>query len=119
MSTDQSNRQGRMLPSPPLSLWYLIGFTALAHIVVPLFLRGLRVQSPALFDNLGKPKYTAVFSRNPDHWKLQLRLLWCVLSGRAWSETSGGVRALAGIVWLAYTGSFVSLGVLGWNAISS
>jgi hypothetical protein len=106
-----------MLSSPPLSLWYLIGFTALAHIVVPLFLRGLRVQSPALFDNLGKPKYVKVFSRNPDHWKLQLRLLWCVLSGRAWGETSGGVRALAGMVWLAYAGSFVSLGVLGWDAI--
>lgn len=108
-----------MSPSPPLSLSFFIGFTALAHIVVPLFLRGLRVQSPALFDNLGKPKYTTVFSRNPDHWKLQLRLLWCVLSGRAWSETSGGVRALAGMVWLAYAGILVSLGVLGWSAICS
>jgi hypothetical protein len=108
-----------MSPSPPLSLWYLIGFTALAHVFVPWFLRGLRVQSPALFDYLGKPKYTTVFSRNPDHWKLQLRLLWCVLSGRAWVETSGRVRALAGMVWLAYAGGFGSLVVLGWDAISS
>ena len=108
-----------MSPSPPLSLWYLIVFTALAHVFVPLFLRGLRVQSPALFESLGNPKYTTVFSRNPDHWKLQLRLIWWVLSGRAWRETSGGVRDLAGLVWLTYAGSFASLGVLGWSAISS
>ena len=108
-----------MPPSPPLSLWYLIGFAALAYVFVPLFLRGLRVQSPALLENLGKPKYTTVFSRNPDHWKLQLRLLWCVLSARAWRETSGRVRALAGIVWLVYVGIFASLGVLGWDAINS
>lgn len=84
-----------------------------------MFLQGLRVQSPAVFDYLGKPQYTTVFSRNPHHWKLQFRLLWYVLSGRAWVGTSGDVRALAGMVWLAYAGTFASLGVLGWDAISS
>jgi hypothetical protein len=105
--------------SPPLSFWYFIGFAALAHVFVPLFLRGLRVQFPACFVYLGQPNYTTVFSRNPDHWKLQLWLLWCVLSGRAWGQTSGGVGALAGMVWLAYVGIFASLGVLVWDAISS
>ena len=108
-----------MSPVPPLSLWCLIGFTALAHVFVPLFLRGLRVQSPGIFDNLGKPKYITIFSRNPDRWKLQLQFLWFVLNGRAWKETSGSVRALAGMVWLAYVGLSASLGVLGWSAISS
>lgn len=108
-----------MSPSPPLSLWYLIGFSALAHVFVPLFLRGLRAQSPAVFDYLGKPEYTTVFSRSPDHWRLQLRLIWFVLSWRARGETSGGIRALAGMAWLAYAGIFASLAVLGWNAISS
>lgn len=108
-----------MSPSPLLSLWYLIGFTAFAHVFVPAFLQGLRVQSPALFDYLGRPKYTTIFSRNPDHWKLQSRLFCFVLSGRAWAGTSGGVRALAGVVWLAYAGSFASLSVFGWAAITS
>jgi len=108
-----------MSSSPPLSFWYFIGFATLAHVFVPLFLRGLRVQFPAYFYYLGKPNYTAVFSRNPAHWKLQLRLLWSVLSGRAWGQTSGSVRALAGMVWLAYAGIFASLGVLVWDAISS
>jgi hypothetical protein len=108
-----------MSSSPPLSFWYFIGFAALAYVFVPLFLRGLRVQFPACFDYLGKPNHTTVFSRNPDHWKLQLRLLRSVLSGRAWGQTSGSVRALAGMVWLAYAGIFASLGVLVWDAISS
>jgi hypothetical protein len=108
-----------MSPSPPQSLWYFIGFALLAHVFVPLLLRGLRVQSPALFEYLGDPKYATVFSRNPDHWKLQVRLLWCVVSGRAWRETSGSVRALAGMVWLVYLGIFASLSVLGWDAMTT
>jgi hypothetical protein len=107
-----------MSPSPPLSFWYFIGFTALAHLSVPLFLQGLLVQSPALFDHLGKPKYTTLFSRNPDHWRAQFRFTWFILTGRAWRETWGGVRALAGTVWLAYVGTCASLGMLGWEAIS-
>jgi hypothetical protein len=75
-----------MSSSPPLSFWYFIGFAALAHVFVPLFLRGLRVQFPAYFDYLGKPNHTTVFSRNPEitAWAPRCAIvsLWCRMDHR-------------------------------------
>jgi hypothetical protein len=100
-----------MSPSsePPVALFFLIGFALLAYLSVPPLLRALATQSPTSFDELGRPKWTMIFSRDPCDWKFQYRFLKFVLMGRAWHVTNGSARTLAGAVWLAYAGLFVSL----------
>jgi hypothetical protein len=101
----------------PHAMWYIFGFLALAYGSVPLLLRNMRGLYPAMFARLGAPEFTHVFSRYPGHWKVQRRFTWFVLTGRAWRETRGGTRALAGAAWLAYVGFGVSWIMLVFESI--
>lgn len=57
-----------------------------------------------------------MFSRNLDHWLLQNRVRWFVLSGKAWRETQGATRAFALLIWIANVGGLASLVGIGLHA---
>ncbi|SHH22180.1 hypothetical protein SAMN05428948_3383 [Massilia sp. CF038] len=96
-------------PIPPLAIFSFLGFTILAYVSVPLFLRFFSAHAPSSFDELGRPKASTIFSRSPSDWKIQFRFVRFVLTGHAWRLTSGWIKALACVVWISYAGLYGSL----------
>ena len=76
------------------------------YISIPILLRGLKAQAPFEHSVLGDPDTDDLFARRMSG--MQLRFLWFVLSGEAYSVTSGGTRASAVFAWLGYVVTGIS-----------
>ena len=85
-----------------MSLWFLIVSVVVLYGAVAVFIQLLKSKDRLLYFALGAPHFSNVFSRDPDDWKIQFRLIWFVLSGKAYAASRDSMRVVACVVWVAY-----------------
>ena len=97
---------------PPVALWFFVGFATLLYVFNALLMRALRNEHPELLASLGRPRFRELHSRSPDHWRMQFRFIWFVISGQGLNQTAGLSRVLTIVCGLSYVGTFGSLAAL-------
>ena len=95
--------------SAPSTLWVLVGSVAAVYLLLPVFLHQLQATEHELFIQIGAPRFSQICSRNPQHWRVQIRLLWFMVSGHAFAKTHGKLRILSAFLMVAELAMLVSL----------
>jgi len=95
-----------------VAVWLGICSVALSYIAIPVLLRELKSQMPELFVQLGEPTFSTIFSRDPNNWPKQFRLMGFVLSGRVAAALEGTARIAAFGAFAAYVGLFAALAMI-------
>lgn len=105
-----------MMAPTPVAAYWLLGTVAASYAMVPVFLRGLKINEPNEFAKLGSPKFGNIFSRTLSDWKFQRIFFWFLLSGQAIRIAHGWFRLIAVVTSLAYCGMAISWICLAYAA---
>ncbi|WP_417067105.1 hypothetical protein [Niveibacterium terrae] len=72
-----------------------------------------------MYQQLGAPRFHQIFSRYPGHWRIQLRFIRFLLSGRVAAKTNGWPRVAALICMVGFATALISIVFLITAAINA